>query len=79
MNHQKINILITKMTSPHKDLIQSNTIKFYKREVYGQNRLYIDNPTIAEKISVLTRQKTISEKQINILQSLGIKFEKIIK
>ena len=60
------------MTSPHKDLIQSNTIKFYKREVYGQNRLYIDNPTIAEKISVLTRQKTISEKQIKEGKTISI-------
>lgn len=42
-------------------------IEYYKKQVYGNDMLYIKDPAVAAQISSLTGQKTISMHVISTL------------
>lgn len=49
-------------------------IPFVRKNPYGREYLYIEDPEAARAISVLTGRKTISEEQMDALESLGLFF-----
>lgn len=47
-------------------------IKYYIKNVYGVDRIYIKNADQARAISALTGQKTVSAAQLEALKLLGV-------
>jgi uncharacterized protein YhbP (UPF0306 family) len=48
-----------------------NTITLRKREVYGNELFYVVDKDQAKAISILTGQKTVTERNIGALKLLG--------
>lgn len=48
-----------------------NTITLRKREVYGNELCYVVDKDQAKAISILTGQKTVTERNIGALKLLG--------
>lgn len=55
----------------HKESPKKSPIHYYKQNVYGVEKIMVHDPKIAEHISGLTGQKTLSESHIKHLQELG--------
>ena len=53
-------------------------IQYYIKSIYGVERMYISDPTVAESVSLLTGQRTLSWVHIAALERLGFKFEQIL-
>lgn len=49
-------------------------IEYYRKNVYGQELLYVKNPNQAHLISKLTGQKTINSIQMNTLCQLTMNY-----
>lgn len=54
------------------------TIQYYRKSVYGEEKMYIATQVQAEIVSCLTNKKTISQGDIICLQKLGCKFVEIL-
>lgn len=52
-------------------------IKFYAREIYGNETLYAADHAQAEAIRMLTGQKTLTHSTIEGLKGLGHEFEQV--
>lgn len=55
-----------------------NIIKFYRKNVWGNELKYVADPITAATITSLTGQKTLSEQQIKSLTALGLSFEEVL-
>lgn len=53
-------------------------IKFYVKNVYGKENIYIADPKLANTISNLTNQKTVSKTHLNSLIALGNTIEEVL-
>lgn len=53
-------------------------IQYYRKNVYGNELIYLIDSPQAESILRLIGQKTISERQIGYFESLGLIFEEVI-
>lgn len=54
------------------------TIQYYKKDVYGVERLYIKDPEQAKLIRALSGMGTLSVGHKEALEKLGIMFEQVL-
>ena len=53
-------------------------IKFYRKNVYGNDRIYILDEAIASILRMLTGRKSYDVQDIKLLQKLGLTTEEVI-
>jgi len=53
-------------------------IDYIKKQVYGNEMLYIKNETIAATVRSLTGKKTIDQRDIDALIKLGATFTQVL-
>lgn len=53
------------------------TISIKRKENYGTSMIYVCEPEFATAISQLTGKRTVSEKDLTALQTLGVKIRDI--
>ncbi len=53
-------------------------IDYYVKSTYGNDRMYIADQAIAQSVSTLTGDKTISFAHISALEKLGFSFRQIL-
>jgi len=59
--------------------LQGKKIKYYVKNVYGTDRFYLNDPKEARNLQRLTKDKTMSEEQMEALRELaGINFQQIL-
>ena len=56
-----------------------NVIEYYLKDVYGLEKKYIADETLATIISNLTGRKTLLDSDIGALSLLGFKFKQVLK
>ncbi len=54
-------------------------IEYYTKTVYGIDKMYVKDEKTAQAISSLTNQKTLTEQAKTALESLGFKFNEVIR
>lgn len=54
-------------------------IQVKRKNVYGNELIYVCNPTHADIIRKLTGKKTVSEQDLSLLQMLGVEIQDIDK
>lgn len=54
-------------------------LEYYRKNVYGNDRLYIHGAVVAANVWILTGQKTVSEKHLTALRALGVETEEILQ
>jgi len=54
--------------------METTTIEFYKKNVYGLTKIYIKDENTAKNIQTLTKKKTVDERDIEALEALGVVF-----
>ena len=52
-------------------------LEYYKKSVYGRERLYLVDKDKAKAIEAMTSLKTIREIDLEALQSLGLEFKEV--
>ena len=59
--------------------LQGKKIKYYVKNVYGTDRFYLNDPKEARNLQRLTKDKTMTEEQMEALRELaGINFQQIL-
>ena len=53
-------------------------IAYYIKSTYGNDRMYVSDPVIAQAIATLTGDKTLSFKAISALECLGHRFQQVL-
>jgi hypothetical protein len=52
-------------------------IKYYTKNVYGRDVMYLAEPKMAEALTKLTKLKTMSKEHMVALTELGFTFEEV--
>lgn len=59
------------------DIVPSNVIPVYVRNVYGNEHIYVADADKARTLAVLTASKTLTHSHVRALQELGFTFEHV--
>ncbi|QGH73369.1 MAG: hypothetical protein [Siphoviridae sp. cttb18] len=58
--------------------MQNKTVGYYRKQVYGNEHMYIADPKIASAVAQLTGNKILLPNKMEALKNLGFTFEEVL-